>query len=111
MMFLVVSGSYLLSEKLTAYTWSRPAYFKFGLPTLLVLLAAWLMFWLINRPKTADFLIATEGEMKKVSWSSKKEIVGSTKVVIITSFIVAGILFGVDILFRLMFNALLGSGA
>jgi len=42
--------------------------------------------------------------MKKVSWSSRKEVVGSTKVVIVTTFIMAGILFGVDILFQRLFG-------
>jgi len=41
--------------------------------------------------------------MKKVSWSSRKEVVGSTKVVIVTTLIVAMILYGVDIMFRLFF--------
>ncbi|MCK4602752.1 MAG: preprotein translocase subunit SecE [Phycisphaerae bacterium] len=62
------------------------------------------MFWVVNRPRSADFLIATEGEMKKVSWSSKKEIVGSTKVVIVTTFMLAAILFSVDILFQVLFQ-------
>ncbi|MCK4850305.1 MAG: preprotein translocase subunit SecE [Phycisphaerae bacterium] len=48
-------------------------------------------------------MIATEGEMKKVSWSSKKEIIGSTKVVIVTLLIMGLVLFLVDLFFmRLM---------
>ncbi|MCD6365227.1 MAG: preprotein translocase subunit SecE [Planctomycetes bacterium] len=62
------------------------------------------MFWLVNRPKTADFLIATESEMKKVSWSSKEEIIGSTKVVIVFTFIMAVILYAVDVLFAFIFS-------
>jgi preprotein translocase SecE subunit len=34
--------------------------------------------------------------MKKVSWSSRKEIVGSTKVVIVATFMLAVILAAVD---------------
>lgn len=44
---------------------------------------AGLIWWLSNIPSLADFLIAAEGEVKKVSWSSRKEIVSSTTVVII----------------------------
>ena len=109
-MFLIGAGMYILSGSLNMYDFTRPPYIRYGVPTVITALAAWFMFWVINRPKTADFLIATEGEMKKVSWSSKKEIIGSTKVVIITAFILAGILFGVDILFRLLFSAILGTG-
>jgi preprotein translocase subunit SecE len=64
------------------------------------------MFWIVNRPKTADFLIATEGEMKKVSWSSRKEVIGSTKVVMITTFILAVLLLAVDLVFQLAFQAI-----
>src|SRR5690606_24976417 len=41
-----------------------------------------LAWWLINRPKHAEFLIATDGEMKKVNWTSRRELIGSTKVVV-----------------------------
>ncbi|MBS3820407.1 MAG: preprotein translocase subunit SecE [Planctomycetes bacterium] len=67
---------------------------------------ATLVLWLVNRPRTADFLIATEGEMKKVSWSSRKEVIGSTKVVIVTTFILAAILFIVDLVFATLFRAM-----
>ena len=70
----------------------------------MVVVLAVLMFWIVNRPKSADFMIATEGEMKKVSWSSRREIVGSTKVVIITTLIMGGVLFGVDLLFTVLFR-------
>jgi len=41
------------------------------------------------KPRTVDFLIATEGEMKKVNWSTRREIVGSTTAVIFTAFFLA----------------------
>jgi preprotein translocase subunit SecE len=44
---------------------------------------ALLIFLLVNRQKVADFMIAAEGEMKKVSWSSRQEIAASTLIVII----------------------------
>ena len=50
----------------------------------------------LNRPKVADFFIATESEMKKVSWSSKAELIGSTTVVIVTVFLLALLIFAVD---------------
>ena len=55
---------------------------------------------------TGDFLIATEGEMKKVSWSSKREIIGSTKVVIMFTIMLALLLFVVDLFFQLVFSNL-----
>ncbi|NLW87690.1 MAG: preprotein translocase subunit SecE [Planctomycetes bacterium] len=70
----------------------------------MVAAVAWLTFWILNKPSAADFLIATESEMKKVSWSSRKEVIGSTKVVIVTTFIMAALLAGVDLLFILLFS-------
>jgi preprotein translocase subunit SecE len=95
-------GAALLPEKIQLLTAS--AYIQFLVPTVALVALAWMMFWVVNRPKTADFMIATESEMKKVSWSSRKEVVGSTKVVIVTTFILAVILFGVDFLFALIFQ-------
>ena len=98
-------GAYNLSAQLTAVN----TYVRYGVPAAALAALGVFVLWLVNRPKTADFLIATEGEMKKVSWSSRKEIVGSTKVVIVTTFIMAGILFAVDIVFRLAFGWLFKS--
>jgi len=53
---------------------------------------------------SSDFMIATEGEMKKVNWSSKKEVIGSTKVVITFTILLAVILFVVDMLFQYVFK-------
>jgi preprotein translocase subunit SecE len=77
---------------------------QFGIPAIAAVLLGVVMVWVVNRAKSADFLIATEGEMKKVSWSSKKEIVGSTKVVIVAVFIMSVILYTVDFLFAVFFE-------
>ena len=103
-MFLGILTAFALSGFLGGYDPTRPPFIRFGVPTALVLAVGVVVLYLINRAKTADFLIATEGEMKKVSWSSRKEIVGSTKVVIITTLILAMILFGVDLMFIFLFR-------
>jgi preprotein translocase subunit SecE len=105
-MIVGVIGAFVLSRVLSAYESTRVAYVRYGIPTVVVAGLAVLMFWLVNRPTNADFLIATEGEMKKVSWSTKKEIIGSTKVVIITTCILSFILFAVDLMFTLLFRQL-----
>ena len=61
------------------------------------------VFYLMNKPTNADFLIATDSEMKKVNWTSKKELMGSTKVVIIFMFLIAAMLFAFDIVFGYVF--------
>jgi len=62
-----------------------------------------LVFWLMNKPANADFLIATDSEMKKVNWTSRRELIGSTKVVIVFMFLIAFLLFGFDIIFGYLF--------
>lgn len=63
-----------------------------------------LMFWIMNKPYNVDFLIATDSEMKKVNWTSRRELIGSTKVVILFMFLIAAILFGIDIVFGYVFH-------
>lgn len=60
-------------------------------------------WWLMNKASNADFLIATDSEMKKVNWTSRKDLIGSTKVVIVFMFLIALILFLIDILFSYFF--------
>ncbi len=99
-------GAYKLSDVLSSYRYTSSPFVQFGIPVLMMAGVALLMFWIVNRPKSADFLIATEGEMKKVSWSSRKEVIGSTKVVIVTTLIMAVVLFGVDSAFIWLFQVL-----
>lgn len=67
---------------------------------VMVLIGAMLTYWLVGAKRaTAEFLISTDGEMKKVNWSTFKDVRGSTMVVISASFILAAGLFAVDFLF------------
>ena len=60
-------------------------------------------WYLMNKPSNVDFLIATDSEMKKVNWTSRKDLIGSTKVVIVFMFLIALFLFLIDILFSYFF--------
>ena len=66
-----------------------------GLALALGLLA----WWLINRARHAEFLIETDNEMKKVKWPGRRELVGSTKVVVAFMFFMAFMLFAYDMVF------------
>lgn len=66
------------------------------------------IFWLVNKPSVSDFMISAEGEMKKVSWSSRKEIAVSTFIVIVVVVIMAAILGITDLSFKLFFSEVLG---
>jgi preprotein translocase subunit SecE len=76
-------------------------------PAGLFVVLALFISWLMNKPSIADFMIAAEGEMKKVSWSSKKEIAVSTFIVIVVVVIMAVLLGATDLTFRTFFTWLL----
>ena len=56
-------------------------------------------YWFTNKPDTVDFLIATDSEMKKVNWTTRRELIGSTKIVVLFMFMIAIYLFACDLLF------------
>jgi len=71
-------------------------------PVAIFLAVSVVTFWLVNKPNVADFMIASEGEMKKVNWSSRQEIVVSTVVVISVVIIFAVLLGAADFAFQLI---------
>lgn len=66
-------------------------------PILLSGLVFWFAWRIVNWPTFADFLIATEAEMNKVSWTTRKRLVADTIVVLVAVFIMTTFLFVVDI--------------
>ena len=80
-------------------------YTQAGAAVLVVGIFGWLGYELIGRrPRVVDFLVATEGEMKKVNWSTRREVMAATRVVIILSFIVAILSRVFDVLFAGFFR-------
>ena len=77
-------------------------------PVALFMILSVLVLWIVNRPTVADFMISAEGEMKKVSWSSRKEIAVSTFVVIVVVVGMAALLGVTDLGLQLFFAWLLG---
>lgn len=77
-----------------------PLMYKVHLLMPLLLLIALLYFaWrLVNVPVFADFLIATEAEMNKVSWTTRRRLIQDTIVVLVTVFLMTMFLFLVDIM-------------
>jgi preprotein translocase SecE subunit len=69
---------------------------RYTVPVLLLVLALWLAWRVVNMPVFADFLIATEAEMNKVSWTSQKRLFQDTFVVLTTVLLMAVFLFGTD---------------
>jgi preprotein translocase subunit SecE len=59
---------------------------------------------MMNKPTAVDFLIATDSEMKKVNWTTRKELIGSTKVVIFFVLLISALLFLIDLAFGYLFH-------
>lgn len=72
----------------------------------ILLAGLWLGFRVVNIPRFADFLIAVEAEMNKVSWPSRPELVRSSLVVIFVIFSLSLVLFGFDLLWSFLFQAI-----
>src|SRR5262249_31078415 len=62
---------------------------KYTLPLLLAALSLWFAWRLINWPTFADFLIATDAELHKVSWTTRQRLVQDTIVVLVTVILMA----------------------
>lgn len=90
---LVIAGIYSL------YTYqladSKPLV-AFGVPALVALVLAWVVWRLTQYPPFVDFLVATEAEMNKVSWTTKDDLYRATIVVLVTVLVLSVYLFGVD---------------
>jgi preprotein translocase subunit SecE len=69
---------------------------RFGVPTAVGAVLGWIIFRLVQYPPFVEFLIATEAEMNKVSWTSRDDLYRATSVVLTTVFLMAVFLFGVD---------------
>lgn len=96
-------GSYILYKKLQS---TSNEWVYMGIPVVLISTITWFLYWLQNRPKVADFLILSEGELKKVSWSSKAEITASTIIVIAVVIFTAAFLGSIDLAFHAIFNSM-----
>ncbi|HVS34004.1 MAG TPA: preprotein translocase subunit SecE [Gemmataceae bacterium] len=88
-----------ISERLTLL----PA-LQYTLPVLLIALALWVGWRVVNYPAFADFLIATEAELNKVSWITRPRLIQDTIVVLVTVFLLALFLFSMDQLWRVVLS-------
>lgn len=70
---------------------------------------AFLLHWLMHKPKNADLLIDTETELRKVTWPTMDDVVNSSIVVVLSVLFLLAFLFGADyVIGRIMTNLLLG---
>jgi preprotein translocase SecE subunit len=75
------------------------------MPIVIFLVFLWVALRVVNMPVFADFLIATEAEMNKVSWTTRRRLIQDTWVVLATVFFFTMFLFVVDILWIKILSA------
>ena len=76
----------------------------FGVPGVLLLLGIWISYRSVNIMRFADFLIAVEAEMYKVSWPTRVELVRSSMVVMVVIFFLAFVLYCYDLFWRVLLS-------
>lgn len=97
---IVCSGVFWFWEKMNAIDAipkDQILLYQGGMAIVVIAFFGILSYLILNKARVADFMIATEAEMKKVNWPSKKEIIGSTWVVICGTFIIALLLWLIDL--------------
>jgi len=70
---------------------------RLTLPLLLAALAFWLSYRVVHIPTFGEFLIATEAELNKVAWPSRRSLLQDTIVVLSTVVLMTLFLFLVDV--------------
>ena len=83
---------------------------RFVVPAVLLAIGLWIAYRIVNVPWFADFLIAVEAEMAKVSWPSGDEVFRSSIVIIFLIFALAAILAGYDLFWWFVLRNLLRVG-
>ena len=83
---------------------SKDLYWQGGLAAVVALVAGAIVWFLLNKPRIADFMIATENEMKKVNWPTKQAVIGLTWVVVAGTLMMAALLFVSDFCFTWFFQ-------
>jgi preprotein translocase subunit SecE len=83
---------------------------RFVVPAVLLASGLWVAYRAVNVPWFADFLIAVEAEMAKVSWPTGDEVFRSSVVIIFLIFALAAILAGYDLFWWFVLRSVLRIG-
>ena len=97
---LVTVGVWRIYLLMYAY----PPVVYFGVCGALLVAGLWAAYRLVNLPQFADFLVAVEAEMAKVSWPQRTELIRASAVVLVTIFVLAAILAGFDLVWLTFFR-------
>ncbi|MBP7933916.1 MAG: preprotein translocase subunit SecE [Phycisphaerae bacterium] len=105
---IIIAGGLFIGSQLGGIINPKASYalpVQYGVSVGFILVMAAVLYWIVGLNRKAnEFFIATEGEMKKVSWSSKKDVIRSTKVVIVWVILIGALIFLADIIFMQTFR-------
>src|SRR5436309_860746 len=87
--------------------WHLSSTTAYAVSGLLLVVGLWLGFRIVNLASFADFLIAVEAEMNKVSWPSRTELIRASMVVIILMFGLMAVLFTYDFVLNWLLSRVL----
>ncbi len=76
----------------------------YGIGIAVAILGCWIGYRLVNFSTFADFLIAVEAEMNKVSWPGRTQLWNASVVVMFVIFAMAAALFFFDIVWTKLFE-------
>lgn len=112
--YILARGTFSVSG--APYIWDIPFVNDYSLilfrapglmiPAILMVGAVWFAYRLVNHPPMAEFLINTEAELAKVTWTSRKRLIRDTGVVLLTVLFFAVFLYLLDIIWVLVLTAL-----
>ncbi|MCX5659576.1 MAG: preprotein translocase subunit SecE [Planctomycetota bacterium] len=89
---MVLSGVAWLWRQLGVVRSEYLIYIQTGIAVALIVGAGLGLLWVFNKPRVVDFMIATEAEMRKVNWPTRRELTVSTWVVICGTLLMATVL-------------------
>lgn len=98
---VVFFGAWTLSQAMLS---GYQAPVRVGVPLLLCVAGAWFAWRVVNYPRFADFLVAVEAEMDKVTWVGRQELVRQAIVVVVVMFLLAFVLLAYDVLWQEFFQ-------
>jgi preprotein translocase subunit SecE len=109
MAVVLLLGCYRLHQTMKMEDWiaGKMAGIEYWLPGLLALAGVWFSYRLVNIPRVADFLIAVEAEMNKVSWPTRLELFRASVVVLFCIIALAILLYGYDFVLSWVRNLIL----
>lgn len=96
----LAAGMYRVMQTMSGF----PVGWKLAVPSLLLVIGVWMAYRLVNLPAFADFLIAVEAEMNKVSWPTRHELIRASIVVLVTMFALTVSLLVFDTVWQQLFR-------